>query len=391
MIPRHQPPFSLTALLSRLFQGTSREEIETGYAAQLGVKHAVLVPSARAGMYHFLLKYAGTHELIAPAYTCGVVHEAMVKSQIRFSFLDNETESFMMSPGKISDTIQPNHILLLCELYGLNYPEHIYGDQRMVAVPKIHDLAMTVPDKEMMKRLGPNDIALLSFGIGKCLFAGCGGLMLTNNDELAAYFRNIPFKNYSFSQSVKRSIDLLARTVLHKHLIYGISRKAVTALRGKNTADKFVAGPQTYPAYWHNINNDPDYVYLPATANRNMIRYHIAHADAYISRRKQIVTSYLKALKPGIAGADVYAQQFPMSHLPIMCRSNEQRERLAALLWKEGFDCASLYKIGSYIDPKRFPNTIHTSDTVLCLPVNLDLSETDIAKITRIVNQQFHS
>jgi dTDP-4-amino-4,6-dideoxygalactose transaminase len=374
VIPRHKPPFGVFALLTAaLFSRTSQARLETEYAHLLGVRHAILLPSARVGVYHFLRHHARSHQVIAPAYTCGVIHEAVVRSGIPFSLLDNAPDRLLPAEDAIMSRVTDNTIVLLCELYGLNFSADLF--ESLKDTVKIHDLAMTVPDKQTLNRLGENDIALLSFGIGKCLFAGSGGMVLTNNDSFADFFRSVTFYNRGFMQALKKDIDTFLRVFVHQNSLYAFARQRMNRPRPTGQA----ATTTDYPAAWSAPINDVDYTHLPTAITRSLIRYNLSRAAAYITKRKALEHTYRERLKSS-AGLPL-PNRSVLSHFPLLVPGAISRNEIADRLWQSGYDCAKLYRLGAYITPTEFPNSHIASARILCLPLNMDMTTTSASSL----------
>lgn len=203
IIPRQRPylpPGAIKLFLklmikNKLLTGECIEEFEKKLVEYIGMKHAILVSSGRAALY-LILKYFNVEEgdeIILPSFTCPVVPSTIVSAGARPVFVDIEPESFNMNPLLIERCLTANSIAIIAT--------HIEGQpcdlSRIIEIAKkynlkvIEDCAQAFGAEYKNKKVGNfGDAAYFSFAMGKQINTRGGGVILTNDDEMAEYIRN---------------------------------------------------------------------------------------------------------------------------------------------------------------------------------------------------------
>src|SRR5207244_3268795 len=150
MIPPHRPAFGiarvmLSSLPSRESKGV--RQLEEAYAEVAGCEYAVWLPSARAGICWSLRAAIGDQAgVVAPAFTCSAVHEAIVRSGVRPHLIDAGSNDFLMDEQALYASLCGNHALVLSEAYGHTYDlAQIGRAARSAATVRVVDMAMAVP------------------------------------------------------------------------------------------------------------------------------------------------------------------------------------------------------------------------------------------------------
>jgi len=127
-------------------------------------------------------------EVIISTYSCRGVIEPIIREGLRPVLVDIDN-TFNISPESIEEHItKKTKVIIMSHLYG--YPAQI---DKIIAIAKkyklylIDDAAQVVGLKYKNKMIGTfGDIGILSFGIGKSISATGGGMLITNNKDMAA-------------------------------------------------------------------------------------------------------------------------------------------------------------------------------------------------------------
>ena len=142
------------------------------------MREAILLPSARAGIL-LALRAAGpsVKGVVAPAFTCAVVHQAMQLSGLRVRIVDSEPNGYLMHADDLPKAAEGRSAVVLCEVYGLRYgapgggaPENPVPRVALgrggndAPSMRIWDMAMCVPQADDFLRLATGDVAVLSLG-----------------------------------------------------------------------------------------------------------------------------------------------------------------------------------------------------------------------------------
>jgi hypothetical protein len=122
----------------------SREELEARIAEQLEIPHAILLPSARFGIWAgFRANIPAGGNVAIPVLNCSAVHEAAVRSGLNTKFVDCSSDSFLIDV----ESMPGASAWVLSELYGQTYDLPLPSPRRPFC---ILDMAMTVPEKSLL-------------------------------------------------------------------------------------------------------------------------------------------------------------------------------------------------------------------------------------------------
>jgi dTDP-4-amino-4,6-dideoxygalactose transaminase len=378
MIPRHRPPFGLGELFRMMFfpsRDCSVEQVEDECAVACGIPYAVLLPSARAGICWGLRATVsdGTPVLV-PAYTCRAVHEAVARSGGRPCFVDTEPATFLMDPTAVAARGAERCAIVQSEIYGHSYAPDTSGTSYAAPQLRIVDAAMTVPVPAVFARLRWNDLAVVSFGIGKCVYAGWGGVGLTRDPLLAAEIRdqrNAHLGEEHLSLALGRAIRTVLRTLAHARVFYG------ALYRFRTPPDLFPAMPET----WNSDIELSNEWSAPSThLDRRLVCRNLKHTVGFSERRQALAALYRRNLC-GIRHMGVPpVSSFAMSHYTIRVPS-VHRDAIRASLLRLGIDTGRLFRFPGYLSETTFPNAARAASEVINLPLDDCLTSEDVAFI----------
>ena len=170
------------------------ERFEQEFAKYLGVKHAVTTTSGTTAL-HLALVALGIgpgDEVILPDFTMMACVFAVLYTGAKPVFVDVDPEIFTMDPGKIEEKITSKTKAIM--------PVHIYGHpvdmNPVLAIAERHDLwvvedATEAHGARYKGRLcgSIGDINAFSFYGNKIITTGEGGMVVTDDDVLAARAR----------------------------------------------------------------------------------------------------------------------------------------------------------------------------------------------------------
>lgn len=177
-----------------LIQGAKVEELENNIAKYLGVKHAVAVSSGTATLHMALiaLGIGKGDEVIVPAFSYIATANVVELAGAKPVFVDIDIKSFNIDINLIESAITPftkaiipvHEFGLACDITGicdLAKKHNIYV---------IEDAACALGATENGKFAGTfGNIGSFSFHPRKAITSGEGGMLVTNDDELARKFR----------------------------------------------------------------------------------------------------------------------------------------------------------------------------------------------------------
>jgi dTDP-4-amino-4,6-dideoxygalactose transaminase len=241
MIPRHRPPFGLTTLAAAVIPGfgmQKAEQLEHAYEKALDAPHAVWLPSARYGIFQAINIALGLEDQVyCPAFTCHVVHQAVRQTARPMTLIDCNPHDPLMQTSGLRD--QNEYGVVLSEVFGIRYQNPAADKFLRGAGLRIFDMAMCIPTPHDIQRLIDSDVALISFGLGKSLYAGWGGMAFTKDRQMAESLRACRDQDIhtdSLSATLRKTASVWLRTAAHSKPLYKFSRRAVSS-RTESVAD----------------------------------------------------------------------------------------------------------------------------------------------------------
>jgi dTDP-4-amino-4,6-dideoxygalactose transaminase len=169
-------------------------EFENEFAAYVGTKHALAVNSGTAGLHLALeaLEIKPKQLVLTTPYTFAASVEIIEYLGARPLFVDIEEDSYNIDPNRVEPALKRYKHRIGCVL-----PVHIGGLPCNMsalcalagaqAIPLVEDAAHAFPVKLNNKFLGTfGSLGVFSFYANKTITTGEGGMIVTDNDALAA-------------------------------------------------------------------------------------------------------------------------------------------------------------------------------------------------------------
>lgn len=383
MIPRHRPPFGtwnavLSGLRSLLLR-QSVSDLEAQACRLLSVQHAVWLPSARYGITRAIqCLTAPDAEVFCPVFNCGAVHHAVAETDRKITFVDARPGSFLMScEGSSPD----GHAVVLSEMFGHRFADAALQQPRVdKAALRVFDLAMGIPESADMGRMQDTDVTVISFGLGKSLYAGWGGMALTNSDKAAAALRSALLKDLlrgSWPTRQKWNANLLLRTLAHEQGLYRLVRS-----RQNRRAEMLPGTSAAFSGDSHEWRRPVSAFHLQRVAENLRL------AEKWAAVRREQAREYhqrLAGVHPHLCPPDDSDSDAAVSHFSVRVPAGI-RSSIQARLWNANIDVGTLFPFpGELCDPTEFPNAADAAAEVLNLPVSNLLTTATIAKICAVL------
>ncbi len=183
-------------LTSGLGAGPKVSEFEKNYSLFAGVKHAIAVNTGTAAL-HAAIMAAGIKagdEVILPSFTFVATAEAVVLAGGKPVFADIDPETYTLSPKAIQKAVtKKTKAIVPVDLYGL--PADIKPIRQIAAkqgLAIIEDCAQSHGATCEGKPAGAlSDLACWSLYAAKNIGTGEGGVVTTDNDDLAEKVRMV--------------------------------------------------------------------------------------------------------------------------------------------------------------------------------------------------------
>ncbi|MCL5022528.1 MAG: DegT/DnrJ/EryC1/StrS family aminotransferase [Nitrospirae bacterium] len=401
MIPRHSLPFGPGTAFSFLVSSAPAPHLsdtEKAYADTLGVRAVLLLPSVRAGI-HMVIRaaYSPAGVVVAPAYTCGSVHQALALSGVSARLVDSAPGAFLMAPEDICAACESGCALVLSEVYGIPYARELPdGGCGKRARVRVLDMAMSIPSAGRLAHLKASDIGLFSFGWGKPMYAGWGGIACFQDAELAGRVREIRDRWTSPESSGLRfqhACSTLLRVAMNQRRIYGLlhQRHLYRLLRTVASAGhkrQYPAPPGETASHTAPDEAPPalprEWTRPPTALNRKLALYDLHNAVQNADLRQRQAETYFRLLvEPGMV-CGPGGNALPQSHFPLRLPS-AARDRMCDYLRSRGIDTSTLFPFPAGVSRGLFPNAAKASDEVIALPLGPALTLDEVRAVSKCV------
>ncbi len=179
----------------RLALGPETEAFEREMAAYAGVRHGVAVNSGTSALHLAVrgLGLADEDEVLVPSFTFVATVNAVLYERARPVFVDIEPETYCLDPELLEAAVTPRtRAILPVDVFGHPAPwEAIEDIARRHGLKVIDDCCEALGAEVRGRRLGSfGDAGTFAFYPNKQITTGEGGLLVTDNDELAALARS---------------------------------------------------------------------------------------------------------------------------------------------------------------------------------------------------------
>ena len=329
-----------------------------------------------------------------PAYTCDAVHDALALSRACTRLVDLAPNSFLMPSGGISAATGPGCTLVLSEVYGIPYDQETLQDGCMKGLRvRILDMAMSIPVPERMQRLEARDVALFSFGWGKPMYAGWGGIACFQDTELAGRVREIRDR-WSTLESpglrFRRGCWTLFQVTMNQRHLYGVFHerylyrlyKTTASLRNEQiqtspTALQFAPGrkPNALPPEWTRPTTE---------LNRRLALHNLRTSGQNAELRLRQAEIYSKCLVESGLLRGPGNNALPQSHFPVLF-SPSVRDRMCDYLRGCGIDTSTLFPFPVGLDRDCYPKAAEVADEVVTLPLGPTVGIDEVQTVSRYV------
>ena len=377
MIPISQPQIdkreikAVTAVLKsgRLAQGPKIREFEEQFAKTVGARHAVAVCNGTTALKLALLAHGigQSDEVITTPFSFISTASAILEVGARPVFVDVEEETGNIDPESVANAgngrlriegtktaVLPVHLyghpsFALEYAYATGTPEHVRSVPIICDACQAHGSALLLNDK--MYPLGFYGTSCWSFYATKNITTGEGGMVTTNNEDIAEQLRLL--RNHG-TQKEHGDSDYYYHTCLG------------------------------YNAWMTEMQAAIGLVQLDKLPEMQAIRQN--NADYLTHNLEGVITP---VVRPGCVHAwHQYTVRIP--------GGRERRDDLRAHLQKRGIQANVYYPLPLHLQPVfahlgykfgDFPVAEKLSGEVLSLPVHPGLSQDDLGRIVEAVNE----
>ena len=338
---------------------------------EFGVTHVFPVSSGSAALRLTLTALqslsSGT-EVVMPAYTCFSVPAAIVKAQLRPVLCDITPSTFDFDHGLLEKTLTSRTLCVIAHhLFGIPSDIGRIRDLcRARGVFVVEDAAQAMGAEQHGRKLGTmGDVGVFSFGRGKNITCGSGGVIVTNSPEIAEaigrQYRDVP--SPTLWEDLKDFVSLVLMAVFIRPRLYWIPA-ALPFLR---------LGETVFPTE------------VPVKRLSGIKAGILRNWQSRLARSNQIRSETVDYFRQRIPFRGGPGKSHPYLRLPILAASPTEKARLYSFSKAHGLGLSAAYptpvneipEIRSALNGQQFPSARKVAANLLTLPTHQLLVEKD--------------
>ena len=373
--------FGLTGFILR---ERSIKRFEKEIKEYFGVKYAFPVSSGKAALLLILqgLKsLSSRREVIIPAYTCFSVPSAVAKAGLKVSLSDIDRRTFDFDLQLLEKTITEETLCVI--------PSHLFGipsamdEITRLAKSKgayvVEDAAQAMGGSDRGRKLGTiGDVGFYSFGRGKNITCGSGGVIVTNSKPIA-------------DAIVGYAADLVTPGII------GVWKEflevALMTIFIHPMAYWFPAG-LPFLKLGQTIYHEDFAVRKLSGVEAGLLRRWKVRLDQSNHKRSAAGADFQERLNP----PRTQKSSVPYLRFPLLVESLETRDRIYALSQERGLGVSVMYpapihevhEIRAAFRDQSFPGATEVARRLLTLPTHPLVSERDKEAIIALFGEMVH-
>lgn len=387
MIPHYAPSFGPVRVMATMFSplaAPSVADLEQEFTRMLGVHACVIVPSVRSAILMLLEATVEAETLVVgPAYTCLVVHEAMTLGATRLRYVEPSPKGFLMCADAVREAAEPGSCLVLSEMYGLPYSERFLQDTDETRPRlRILDMAMGLPDPRRLHVMRANDVALFSFGVGKAMCAGGGGVACFQDESLAATIRRMrddAVADDSPYSRARNDLGVLASVAMRTRLLCRPATAAKT-WKGKRHSRQVRGGLSNSGCSSATVALSSEWSHAMTALERRLALRNLRRVPGSARLRRQQAEVYVHSLREHGVLPDFDGESLPQSHFPVRVDASA-RGSVKAYLAARGIEVGEEFPYSGVLNSNGYPLAKRASAEVMTLPLGEGVSMTDVGRI----------
>ena len=348
--------------------GPKCQQLESAFSQYVGAKHAIAVSSATGGMHVTLmaLGIGAGDEVITPSQTWVSTLNVITLLGAEPVMIDVDRDTLMVQPAEVEAAITPKTKAIIPVHYA-GAPADLTALREIATrhnIPLIEDAAHAVGSRFGDHMVGAQGTAIFSFHAIKNMTCAEGGMVVTDDDELADKVRCFKFHGLA--------VDAFDRQAL-----------------GRKPQAEVVA---------------PGYKYNLADINAAIALVQLEKLPAMNARRQQLVARYLQALQ-GSPLLPLKVPAYPHQHAwhLFMVRVDESlcgidRNTMMEKLKEHGIGTGLHFRAAhtqKYYREKypdlSLPNTEWNSASLMTLPLFPDMQDSDVDRVVKALSDILES
>ena len=305
-------------------KGPKVKEFEDKIAEYLGVKYAIAVTNCTSALHLSLLSIGikkGDEVLVAD-FTFPATGHVVLYCGAKPVFVDTDLKTYNINPESIEEKISDKTKAII--------PVHTFGQPAEMGtiveiaekfnLKVIEDAACALGAKYKNKYAGTiGDIGCFSFHARKGITTGEGGMVVTDNKNLAEKIRNLSVFGMTSAWDREKSDNFIIpefTEVGYNYKMSDIIAAVGVAQLGK--LDKIIERKRELAKYWDEKLREIDFIETPYVSEnvKHIYQSYVALVDRHINRNKLIVTLMKRGIQTQIG---TYA-----SHIQPVYNSNQK-------------------------------------------------------------------
>lgn len=374
--------------LASLFKGEVEiKRFENELKDYFDKKHCFLVSSGKAALTLILLalkeQYPDRNEVIIPAYTCYSVPSAIVRAGLKVKLCDLAENSFDFDYNLLTPMLGSDKLLAVLPTHLFGLPADIKRLKEMIdepAVTVIEDAAQAMGAKWQDEKLGTiGHVGFFSLGRGKAFSTVEGGIILTDNDDLALFIEKqmIILSEYAKFETFKLVVYVAALNILLHPYLFWIPKKLPFLKLGKT-------------------NFNPDFEIKKMTGLQaglaiNWIGKLISYKHIREDKTKEWLSSLDAVYCPFLRKNDPHLPG--LIRFPILIDDDKVRSELLEYSEQQGLGAAVVYpeticnmsECSRWFKGQDFPVAKMVAQRVLTLPVHVFVRPIDVRLLSEFL------
>jgi perosamine synthetase len=386
-LPPAASPIGWGNLASGLLGILRGDRLIEQFAAELRTyfaqRHCFLVSSGKAALTLILQALRERHphrtEVIIPAYTCYSVPSAIVRAGLQIKLCDLADNRLDFDFQLLRKMLNSKKLLAVLPTHLFGLPADVERLKRIIddpAVMVVEDAAQSIGAEWRGKKLGTlGDVGFFSLGRGKAISTVEGGIIITNDDDLA--------------QNIQKQIDKLGGyggLEVFKLILYGVALNALLtpALFWIPKGLPFLRLGET--------------IFNPRFSMKKMTAFQAGLAKNWVPRLRQLrrirrdnIRKWITILDRSFCPfVDCRIGDLPeLIRLPVLLPDFVERERFLGKRDRQSFGIAIAYpeavsgipECAEQFIGQAFPVAMRIAQRLITLPVHQYLCEHDISSV----------
>jgi perosamine synthetase len=377
----------LRGLLGPCWGQGAMDRLTEEFKQYFGVQHLFWVTSGKAALTLILLglmRLSSRRRVVIPAYTCFSVPSSIVKAGLTVETCDVDPATLDFDMAALRAALDQDVLAVV--------PTHLLGSCADVAqagqyakdkqIYVIEDVAQAFGGMRAGRPLGTSgDVGFLSFGRGKNITCGSGGLILTNSDRIADAIRTEyePLETESFAGAMRNWLEVAVMRLLMSPAAYWLPTGLPFLKLGET---KFY---REFPI----LKMDRIRAGLLSSWRTRLSRSTTA--------RSQTTSHLIRSLQENQAHRVFPRSQYGSVHLrlPLLMSSGEQKQRLCALSKQRGLGISPSYptavrqilELQSVLSGAQAAGASILAERLVTLPTHKYVTDRDVRRIVAAVKE----